>query len=155
MRKIITLGLMAFAFVAGSLSLTAASAHDDDDGALELTAESNQYKQFDVGKKGLSLGDSYVFSDDVWMDGKRVGSLDGSCVVTRVKGTAHHEQCTVTVSLPNGQMTSQGAIAFDKNFHNKFTIAITGGTDDYAGVDGEAHVKFLSETKSTIEVDLD
>lgn len=157
MRKILILGLMVFAFAAGSLSLTAASANDDDDdnGGLQLTAVSNQFEEFDVGKKGLSVGDHYVFSDDVWMDDEEVGSLDGFCVLTRVEGATYHEQCTVTVTLPDGQMTSQGAIAFDEDFDNTFTIAITGGTGDYVGADGEAHVEFVSETETSIEVVLE
>ncbi|HEU4513423.1 MAG TPA: hypothetical protein VFR87_09985 [Nocardioidaceae bacterium] len=158
MRKILILALMAFAFVLGSLSLSAASAHDDDDdddGGLKLTAVSNQFKEFDAAPKGMSLGDYFVFSDTLWEDGDRVGSLDGFCLITYVKNSTHHEQCTVTVSLSGGQMTSQGVIVIDKDFDNKFTIAITGGTGDYKGAEGEAYVEFLSETKTSIHVNLD
>lgn len=157
MRKTSILALMVLAFVVGSLSLTGASANDDDDdnGTHHLTAVSNQFKEFDVGAKGLSLGDHYVFSDNLYEDDKRVGSLNGHCVLTRVHKAYYHEQCTATVSLSGGLITSQGVIVFDKNFDNKFTIAITGGTGDYTGAGGEAHVEFLSETKSSIEVNLD
>lgn len=154
MRKLSIIAMMALAFMIGSVSLTAASADDDDD-SLELTAVSNQFKEFDTAPKGLSVGDHYVFSDDVYEDGKKVGSLDGTCVLTRVRGARYHEQCVVTVSLPDGLITSQGVIVFDKHFDNKFTIAITGGTDDYSDAGGEAHVEFLSETKTSIEINLD
>jgi hypothetical protein len=158
MRKILILGLMALAFLVGSVSLTAASANDDDhddDGTHHFTAVSNQFKEFDTGKKGPSIGDYFVFSDRVFKDSKKVGSLDGVCALTHVRKASFHEHCNVTMVLPEGQLTVQGVIVFDKHFADKFTIAVTGGTGDYAGAEGEAHVEFLSETRTSIEVNLD
>ena len=52
-------------------------------------------------------------------------------------------ECTVTHTLPGGEISAQGVNAFPKvsGLPSKSVDAITGGTEKYAGVRGEVHVK--------------
>ena len=154
MRRTITIVLVAIAFLTGSLTLTSASAHDDgrDDRwhGLRLIAKSDQSQEIDNAPAGPSVGDGYAFHDRVFRRHREVGALDGSCVVTYLvdesTGTSH---CVVTLSLPRGTMTTQGVLGFSDD---SFTTAITGGTGKYVGAEGQAHVRFVSETRAKIRV---
>ena len=59
-------------------------------------------------------------------------------------------QCLVTVYLSGGQITLQG-LATDGQ---EFVFAVTGGTDQYQGASGEAHVVIKSETVARVTIDL-
>ena len=161
MRRVILLALLALAFTVGSLTLTGASASDDanDDGSggrtLDLTSISKELEEIDVGDEGLSVGDYFVFSDNVFEDGDRVGTLDGACTHTRITEKVMIEHCMVTVSLPDGQLTGQGSIRIDEDFDEEFTTAITGGTGDFVGADGEATVTFVNDEEIELHVVLD
>jgi hypothetical protein len=154
MRRITTIVLLAFVLLVSSLALTSATASDRD--SFRVTAVSQSLVELDLGATGESVGDQIVFSDDVYYKGKRlVGSLDGSCTTTRVTTTAFHQHCLVTMTLKRGQITAQGTILFDEDFDDEFTLAITGGTGKYDEAAGEAHVEFVSDTKTRIEVELE
>lgn len=160
MRRIGGIILLAVALLFGSFMLTSANAHNDDDNggeSFKITTISKQFKDIDLPPKGESLGDQIVFSDDVYYRGKLVGSLDGVCTLTRLdpKANEGHQQCVVTVLLPKGTLTSQGVIVFRGEEVSGFTIAVTGGTGRYADAGGEAHVEFVSDTRTDIHVVLD
>ena len=160
MRRVLSIVLLAVALIGSSLMLTSANAdhRDDDNGgeSFRLLTVANQFEAIDVGKKGESIGDYIVFSDDVYYRGKKAGYLDGTCTTTRIVGTAFRTQCLVTVSLPHGSLTSQGVLAAESEEDaSGFTIAITGGTGRYSDAGGEAHVRFVSDTKTLIYVVLD
>lgn len=140
----------------GAASLAAA---DNGGSDLNLTSLTDQYKQIDLSPKGDSLGDSFVFSDKLYLDSgsDQVGTTDGVCVLTRLNKDKKSlsQQCVLTFSLPKGQLTAQGVIRFSAaNAKDVFPIAITGGTGSYDNAGGEAHVTFLSDTKTKITVDL-
>lgn len=86
----------------------------------------------DNGDKGDSVGDSLVFANDVYdeNDANVVGSDQGSCIRTR-PGKAW--ECTFTVILDGGNIVVQGPF----NDEGDSTLAITGGTGDYANATGE------------------
>jgi hypothetical protein len=158
MRRTITIVLVAIAFLAGSLTLSSAGAHDDgrDDGrhdgrhGLKLIAKSDQSQDIDSAPAGPSLGDGFAFHDRVCYRHREVGALDGSCVLTYlVNETTGTLQCVVTVSLPRGTMTTQGVLGVEDD---SFTTAITGGTGKYVGAEGQAKVRFVSETRTKIRV---
>ena len=162
MRRVLSIVLLAVALIGSSLMLTSANAdhrdRDDDNGgeSFRLVTVANQFAPIDVGKKGESIGDYIVFSDDVYFSGKKVGYLDGTCTTTRIVGTAFRSQCLVTVSLPGGSLTSQGVLAAaSEQDATGLTIAITGGTGRYSDAGGEAHVKFLDDDKTLIHVVLE
>lgn len=140
----------------GAASLAAA---DNGGSDLNLTSLTDQYKQIDLSPKGDSLGDSFVFSDKLYFDSgsDQVGTTDGVCVLTRLNKDKKSlsQQCVLTFSLPKGQLTAQGVIRFSAaNAKDVFPIAITGGTGSYDNAGGEAHVTFLSDTKTKVTVDL-
>lgn len=161
MRRLGTIILLAAALLLSSLTLTSANARDADENqngdtmSLLLTAVSNQFEDIDVGAKGPSLGDGFAFNDKLYMHKTRVGTLDGTCTVTRLQGSNGAQQCVVTLTLPHGQLTAQGVIEFQGESVAPFTVAVTGGTGKFSDADGEAHVTFLSETRTRIRVDLD
>ena len=87
----------------------------------------------DLGDEGDSVGDSLVFSNEVYdsNDASVVGSDQGSCVRTK-KGQAW--ECTFTVSLADGSITVPGPFYDDGS---DSSLAITGGTGKYSGATGE------------------
>ena len=149
MRRISVIVLLAVAVLAGSLTLTSANASSD---SFRLISVTKQTKDVDVGPKGPSLGDFFVFSDNVYEDKRRVGTLDGVCHVTRLTGKTGRQQCVATRKLRDGLLTAQTAFAFDPKGPLEVTLAITGGTGRYSDAGGEAHVKFLSDTRARIDV---
>lgn len=157
MRRISVIVLMAVAFLAGSLTLTSAEASHDST-TIRLVSVTDQFKELDLGDKGPSLGDMFVFHDNLFVHKRRVGDLNGQCAVTTVRGTGDNatgaQQCLVTASLPSGDITVQGVIRFGPNESDHAVLAVTGGTGRYSGAGGEVHVRFVSDTKTLIEVDL-
>lgn len=118
-----------------------------------LVGRSAQAKDIDEGRKGPSVGDRYVFSENLFEKGssKRVGRLAAFCDVTYVernsKGKAIDSlmQCIATFRLPNGQISGQTATRWsDKGA----TLAITGGSGDYDDATGEIDIKFVTDAKS-------
>lgn len=157
MRRVISVLMLTGALLLSSFALTTASADDKNGDDFRLVAVSNQFEDVDVGTEGESLGDYFVFSDDVYKRGRLVGTLEGQCTVTRIdeEAGAFHQQCLATVVLPKGQLTVQGAIVFEaESDQDRATLAITGGTGRYAGAAGQVHVRFVSDTESRIRVDL-
>ena len=151
MRKTSLLLLAALALVQSSLAITSASAQDDD---LKFIAKSNQFKAIDVGTEDESLGDHIVFNDKLYDADDRddkVGTLDGFCVTTYVKKKDSRMECVVTMKLDDGQITAQGVLWSDAD---EFTIAVTGGTEDYNDASGDADVEFVNDEKAKIEVNL-
>lgn len=158
MRRFISVLILAGALLLGSFALTTASAADKDRADFWLRAVSNQFENIDVGTEGESLGDYFVFSDDLYRQGRLVGTLEGQCTVTRIdeEAGAFHQQCLVTALLPEGQLTVQGAIVFEAESDvDRFTLAITGGTGRYDDAAGQVHVRFVSDTETRIRVDLE
>ena len=91
----------------------------------------------DLGEEGDTVGDTLVFANEVYDadDASVVGTSTGSCVRT-VVGKAW--ECTWTNSLADGSIVVQGPFYDDGS---DSVLAITGGTGDYAGVNGELHLK--------------
>jgi hypothetical protein len=159
MRRISVILLVALGFLAGSLSLTSASAHNDRDHrdrghySLVLTAKTVQDQEVDSAPAGPSLGDFYAFHDDLYQGKKKVGVLDGVCHVTYLAADKESgsTQCVVTLSLPKGTLTAQGLVGFTED---SARFAITGGTGRYSGAGGEAHVRFVDDDTARIYVSL-
>ena len=101
------------------------------------------FKTFDVAPKGLSAGDSYVFSGPLFdrTDSHRVGFLSGQCVDTN-PGLHSLATCQITAtphahgpSLALGdQITLQG---WNDDTPYPFKQAVTGGTGIYRNVRGD------------------
>jgi hypothetical protein len=143
---VLVLGAMA----AGT-TLSVASAGGDEV-ELRFRAKTTEQTFLDLGEKGDSLGDQFVFHDVLRQAGERVGHDGGVCTITSV--AASQAQCLVTAWLSEGQITVQGLIAPTGEFPERFVFAVTGGTGRYEGASGEVHVIEKSETLARIIVHL-
>jgi hypothetical protein len=109
----------------------------------------------DGGAAGPGVGDRLIFSADIFdKDDRKVGRDVADCVVVRLDPSQADPieqqivQCTVTVELPDGQITFQGLAQGTVN-----DFAVTGGTGAYRRAHGEAHVDdrvFLESSDVTI-----
>jgi hypothetical protein len=138
MRKLI-LPVLAAAVAAITLtSLSPASAHPKND-VLKLTTKTVDFAQVDAGQPGASLGDSTILTEDVYRDGKKVGTSDISCTVVRLDKAADSfaMECLNTTVLSGGQISTQGYVTSDQEEQIPFKQAITGGTGAYEGVSGQ------------------
>jgi hypothetical protein len=157
MRRVIGIALLAVALVVGNVTLTSANASDngDNDDVIRLVAKTVVDEFVDLAPKGEpNAGDHTVFSDDVYWNGNKVGFLDGTCTFTRVGATAGRFHCTVTLTLPEGQITLQGTIRipFEEDFTGPFYVAITGGTGAYDEAQGQVRVRIISDTEERLTV---
>jgi hypothetical protein len=118
-----------------------------------------QQAQLDLGDKGDSLGDRYVFSGDV-LDhegGTKIGRLTGFCdTVSRRAANDGEDICFANVVLARGQLMSSTTVD-----HAGFLggtpqrISITGGTGIYRDAQGEGTVTVLNATDTNTVIHLD
>ena len=85
---------------------------------LNLTTRTDQEADLDLGASGPSLGDRFVFSDNVFRGKQRIGTDGGECVVVRrepnpvpqgQEPTSVRVNCVVTIQLPKGQVAGSGS----------------------------------------------
>jgi hypothetical protein len=116
---------------------------------LNLTTLTDQQADLDLGASGPSVGDRFVFSENVFRGKQKIGTDGGECVVVRLEPnpvpqgqepTSVTVNCAVSAQLPKGQLTVQGLTTFSEQSGNRFTLAITGGTGAYRTAHGEATV---------------
>ena len=90
----------------------------------------------DLGEKGDTVGDTLAFSNDVYDadNANVVGHDEGSCTRTAAGKTWH---CTWTLILENGSIVVEGPFYDTEDS----TLAIIGGTGDYAGASGQMQLK--------------
>jgi hypothetical protein len=121
--------------------------HNDSEGRSTLTVSTKtvEEKVLDLGAQGPSQGDMRVVNAPVYNESgkERIGRLDLFCVVTdpadESSEKAHMAECSFTYTLPGGEISAQGVDAFPElpGPPSKSVDAISGGTEDYAGVQGE------------------
>lgn len=157
---------LALALVVSSLGLAARGDNgkgDDrrDTETIRLTASAFADKEFDVDPSDLSLGDYFVATEDLFRRAEKVGAAHAACTITRLEpatGTPETGavQCVVSLVLPEGQITAQGARMFslDAQEPPNFVLAITGGTGAYIGARGSVHIVDLNETDSRLTLEL-
>lgn len=144
---------------AGALALTAASGvlaaealSDDgrssDREVLHLTAVPIVQHFIDEDSPGFSPGDRFVFANDLFHHGRKIGEDGGACTVTRVSGTGNATfQCLGTNALPGGHITAQGLTTSEGT---REVLAITGGTGRYKTASGE--VRFTEVDDGTLDL---
>jgi hypothetical protein len=105
-----------------------------DDETLELIehAETDTVRHIGPAKEEDSAGDILAFANPVFdsANKEQLGTDNGTCVRTAA-GKAW--ECIWTVSLDKGQITVEGPFYDGKDS----VLAITGGTDEYGGADGQ------------------
>ena len=112
-RSVSAIPLLAGALVAAILIASPSQASHKDK-ALTLTGRALAEQRVDVGESGPSLGDMSVLTEDVYRNGKRVGTSDISCTVVRIQMPKFAVQGFNTTSLPGGQITAQGIVTSDQ-----------------------------------------
>jgi hypothetical protein len=148
MKRIITTVIASFALLPALNALHVASADSNERdkekpfAIIQLVEREHDLTFQDNGTPGPSLGDRLVFTSDLFdTDGNQVGRDGADCVVVRLDAsqppaTQQVVQCTVSVQLPDGEITAQGLAQGTEN-----TFAINGGTGAYRTARGEALVK--------------
>ena len=137
---IATLALVVAAAVAVTAQGKSAS-------TLTYTTKQHAFAQVDTGKKGFSVGDSFIFSEQLLQNGKQVG-YDHVVCTHAANWPSSAESCTGTAVLANGTVELAGL-----SKRGPFTIAVVGGTGSYAGARGTAVVASQGE-KGTLTISL-
>jgi hypothetical protein len=150
--------VLALALTLGAVSLVSNAAgggtHDPKTLVIDLTTRVTEEADLDLGATGPSIGDRFVFSDDVFRGGHKVGITGGECIAVRSEPsplppgqepTSVTLSCAATVRLPDGQVTLQGLVTFSEDSGPSFVIAITGGTGAYRTAHGEATITETEE----------
>lgn len=153
-RKRHTLVVLALLLVAAGVMAAGATSDSDsrdDDGGQVIRLTTKQVHQgfVDHGAPGFSVDDAFVFSNDLYRNGKKVGEDGGTCTVTRIaSGGATTLHCLGTNSLPDGQISVQGLAAPGEPFE----LAITGGTGRYRKARGQVFGENTSPTEMSIRL---
>jgi len=142
--------------IAVTAIITPAAAHDlrTDRFQVSLRGGADHYE--DVGRKGPSIGDYFVFREKVFHRGNRVGRDNGHCDVTRAGPAKFAFACTVTVFLRHrGQIALQGLFAYRRGMPaGDTTLAITGGTGIYNHASGTATLNERRQGPARLRFDM-
>jgi hypothetical protein len=157
MRSKLIAGTLAAAVLAvASVTLAAASpattSADSHTVTIQVLEHQVDAAAVDVGTPGPSLGDRFVFTGNLFQNGKKVGIDGGSFEFVRLKATTFVAQVAATVRLPGGQITVQGLAEFPTSnvLPKPQTIAVTGGTDTYRNARGELRFVPLNQTDTRL-----
>ena len=117
---------------------------------LQFLVKFGQDTFLDLGAPGLSQGDEFIFDDLVFTPNgsTQVGYDGGSCVIFDV--TKPEENCTLTFSLPGGDIMTQ----FLNSPPPAKTFAVTGGTGIYRNVRGQGELVESGHGTATLSFDL-
>jgi hypothetical protein len=147
-RRWKTLVFLTALFVTTLSFASFASAHTDNVKVLHLTGVQVESNIVDVAPTGEepSLGDSFVFSENLLRDGRKVGISGGVCTFVRLENPPSALQCVITARIGSDQLTVQG-LPLDQR---RNVFAITGGTGRWRNAGGQVVVRDVSETESDI-----
>ena len=144
---------MTILFVIGGISVSLRPAV----AASEKTTHLQFFVQFigqdtflDLGAPGPSQGDEFILHELVFTpDGRtQVGHDGGMCVIFDV--AVPESNCTVTYSLPGGEITVQ----FLNSPPATKIVAVTGGTGIYRNARGQGKLVELGNETATLSFDL-
>ena len=125
----------------------------DQPKTIQLIEKKTTFKLIDNGRRGESAGDVGVLSGDLLgTDRKRVGRFLGTCVI--FKPSAGRTQCTFTLSLADGQITTQAGYGRGFNGNEVVHEAVVGGTRTYSDARGEVVSEETGATTSKLTIQL-
>ena len=119
------------ALIAAVAALSASGKATSD---MSFVTHQREFAQIDVGKKGFSVGDSFIFSEQISQGGKPVG-FDHVICTHAADWPRSAEHCSGTITLGAEQLALEGDAR-----RGPFTIAVVGGTGRYAGARGTADI---------------
>jgi hypothetical protein len=148
--KSIRLGVLASAVAAGvavalgSLgSAAATTGHDRHGATFTLVERTTASTSVDTDRSGgESVGDMSVFESDFLAGGKKVGTVEGFCII--ISDTLW--DCQATGSLAGGGIRSAGR--FDVTAETN-TVAIVGGTGIYGNAGGQITITAVTDESET------
>jgi hypothetical protein len=134
------------ALTVGAVSPALGSSGDEDGKrTIRVVSVLEEEAFVDLGDKGESLGDEFVFSSKLLKGGEEVGHAGVVCtIVSLERGDA---QCVATAWFPKGQITGQALVSFEAE---PPAFPITGGSGRYTGAEGEIHVRPVSDTEEIL-----
>jgi hypothetical protein len=135
MRKLTMFGGAATAAVLAVTGLTIGPAAGTSVRILRFYEHDTQQAQIDLGDKGESAGDRFIYSGDLFdrKGGKNIGRIGGNCETVSA-GAAHAETvCTGNFILAGGQIIVHTAELFGGK---TVPLAIIGGTGVYRNAHG-------------------
>ncbi|MCA1845655.1 MAG: dirigent protein [Actinobacteria bacterium] len=143
MRRLTIFGGVAVATVL-TLTLIAIRPADSASGkVVRIYEHDTSQTPIDLGDKGESPGDLFVYSGDVFnkKGGKNIGRAAGQCLTVST-GSAHAESiCSVHVTLAGGKIIGEGLANTADIFGGKtVSFPITGGSGIYRNARGYATV---------------
>jgi hypothetical protein len=127
---------------------------------VRLVAKEAASKYLDLGRKGFGQSDQFVFTNDLVQADTKVGQDGGTCTVTRITARgANTWFCVASNSLPGGQITVEGLVTYGPREAVKaepYYFAITGGTGDYQGAEGQVKLEEVSATvvRVTLQIEV-
>jgi hypothetical protein len=138
---LLAIGSVTVAFASSS---TSRSADHRGVQVIQLIAKGGHETNIDLGSKGFSAGDQELVAANLVQDGKRVGEVGSVCQLVRVAKSSAACLDTFTLSLPKGQITTQGLVTSTPAGAGTFALAITGGTGAYQTAHGQMKVTSTS-----------
>jgi hypothetical protein len=151
-----TTTLTAAIVAAGAIAAAGsnASGHSSQK-VIRLTEVPRQFQFVDVAPQGgpskpPSQGDEFVIGARLEQSGKRVGTANLVCTVTR-PGRTGLSQCVGTLTLPHGDITISG---ISRIATNSDVFAVTGGTGAYARARGTLSSRQTSGDNDALTVRL-
>jgi allene oxide cyclase-like protein len=156
MRRRLPLAILAVLALAvvivpgASTSSVVRSSDDDDVVVIRVTETTVEDANLDLGEPGDSLGDQFIFRNDLSRAGKKVGIDGGVCTLVGLEPMVSATlQCVATAVLPRGQITVQGLVTFTDG-PSTFELAITGGTGRFREAHGVLTIEQVSDTESLL-----
>jgi hypothetical protein len=155
------LGVAGVAIAATSSSSSESGSNSNDEAiVLHLVGREVASTFLDLGEPDFSQGDQFVFTNNLFRSGTKIGTDGGLCVVTRLTAAgAATFKCVGSNALPGGQITVQGLVTYGPGEEVKeepYFFAITGGTGRYKTADGQVRIEEVSadEIRLTFRIDL-
>jgi hypothetical protein len=142
MRNPSLLGAAAATLAAGAIFAATSAGGSSTATTLRVYEHDTSQASVDLGDKGDSAGDQFVFAGDTSKSkgAPKNGRAAGACT-TMSTGARGEVICTVNFALPGGQLSSQGLFVSADLFGGRtLTAPITGGTGRYRHARGDATV---------------
>ena len=140
MKRLLALAA-ALAVAVAVVAATTASGNANQAGSttIRVNAKTTSFNQV-----GQGVGSIITFTDDLFQNGKKIGTDVVACIVT---GPGDVQECYATDTLPKGQISSMGPS--DPVTQPRFPVAITGGTGAYRDAWGTSDVNLIDQENST------
>ena len=148
MRKAIFVvsAICVVALLGGLVVAATASTDLSSPRTITVIEKQTQSHFVDLGRRGPSLGDYFVFSGVLRHAGNRVGYDGYHC--TFVHTRPFRAECEATFKLGGrGKITAEGLLRLA---NRTFIVAVNGGTGGFRNARGQVTIQELSQTTSKI-----